>query len=241
MEDKALEKLKLEMKEVLEKQHGRELTSLELEQAFNFLILWAELAVNRITEEFEMQKKLKDSPKGYLTKGKGNCCICNKVIADTDSWYDEFGMKCLLCQEAINSKIIPSSIVLDEESWYSTFELGMYFNFDKKMIQTLINDSEIKCRTIKNEKGKVHFRVFLMKENKEVLPPKKLLKSRYVKTLWKGEDYFTDELWYQFLDEKLAKKLRKYSIMPFLKDSLEKPCVCGQMYFKGVNPLFTLD
>ncbi len=84
----------------------------------------------------------------------------------------------------------------------------------------------------------MHFQVFLIKDNKDVLPPKKLLKSRTVKTLWKGEEYFTQEYWYEFIEPKLAKQLQKYKIVECLKETLAKPIKSGRFLTKGIKPIF---
>ena len=92
---------------------------------------------------------------------------------------------------------------------------------------------------IPGKKKKVHLQLFLIKDNKDVLPPKKLIKSRITKIIKDGEEYFTQEYWYEFVDQKLFERLKKYKILYYLEESFAKPIQSGRILFKQINPLFT--
>lgn len=231
------EKHILELKTLLEKVHGKEFSLKEAESAYHKIVALCEAAKSLAAVKIRRQKLLVESPNGLIIKGMGNCPICKNSISNKDSWYDKFGSTCLIYHEAILKKIIPNSLVSDNENWYSTHELSEYFNFDSKFVRILVKDSVLKCRTILNLKGKVHMQLFLLKDNKAFLPPKKLLKSRTVKVLRNNEEYFSTEMWFEFLEEKTAKKLVKYSITAYLLESLSNPFKGSKGYFK-LNPLF---
>ena len=53
------------------------------------------------------------------------------------------------------------------------------------------------------ENKKVHLQLFLIKDIKDVLPTKKLLKSRIAKISRDEEEYLTREYWYEYTGQKL--------------------------------------
>ena len=147
----------------------------------------------------------------------------------------------MTCQEAVNAKIIPGSVAKNKESWYSKTELGTYFNIRGADLSRYIKQSILKDRIVYGKEKKIHRQLFLIKDNKDVLPPKKILKSRMVKVMHKGEEYSTHENWYEYMDEKLLKKLAKYKIIECLKETFAKPIETGGRFLvKKVNPLFSL-
>lgn len=227
-----------EMKSILEKEHGREFTSDEVNSALTTLKFFAKITVDNFQEELRREHLLKESPKGFHLDIKGTCSICDNVTSKESSWYDKFGLKCMTCQDAINKKVIPASIGNNKESWYSKYELQSYFNINSKELRRYMKESFLKERVILDATKKVHLQLFLMKDNKDVLPPKKLLKSRIGKAVHKGEEYFAQEQWYEFVDEKLFKQLRKYKIVNCFKDTFAKPITGGGFLFKEINPLF---
>jgi hypothetical protein len=65
-----------------------------------------------------------------------------------------------------------------------------------------------------NASGKPHVSIFLIKDNKDTLPPKKLTESQMVKETKDGKDWFHSEPWYRFVDP--VKHLEGYRIMEYL-------------------------
>jgi len=62
----------------------------------------------------------------------------------------------------------------------------------------------------------VHTYVFLIKDNKDTLPPKKLTESKLVKEVRDGKEWFHSEPWYKFVKDP-HKALMGYKIMDYLK------------------------
>lgn len=230
-----------QLKAILEKDHGREFTWDEAHQAMRDIMTIVELSLKTAQKEFDLQKKLKKSPKGFHLDERVTCLICGSICEGGNTWFDKYGLKCAICQQAINSKIIPGSIALKKDSWYSKFELEMYFNIGKADLNRFIKTRVLQPRIILGKSKKPHFYLFLLKDNKEVLPPKSLLRSRTVKTLHNGEEYYTQECWYEFADERLIRRLSKYEIIHYLKETLSKPIQTGRFLFKSVNPLFSFQ
>ena len=228
-----------ELKRIIEVQHGREFTWEEATKAAWDMRMFAQIALKVGKEEWERQEKLKEFPKGYELDAPGNCHLCGKSVSEEKAWYDKYGIKCMTCQVAINKKIIPGSLTKNRESWYSKYELESYFNIRGALLNKYLKQGILKDRIIPGKEKKVHLQLFLIKDNKGILPPKKILRSRTVKVLRNGDEYYTSEHWYEFIDEKLAKKLSKYKVIECLKETFAQPMNVGRLYHKGLNPLFT--
>lgn len=180
-----------------------------LQQMAKFVDEWKEK--DKVREE-----KLKTNPKGFHLDGVGyTCAICHDSTKEGDNWYDEFGIKCLVCQKAIDEGEIPASLAKDEDVWYSKFDLDHYFNLKGPSLRKWIKEGIIKPRTVSHYGKGVHFELFLLEDNKEFLPPKKLVELRSVKTRKDGKDRFTTEKWYRFVDP--YEHLKGYKILDHLK------------------------
>lgn len=227
------------IKNILEKDHGREFTWEEATQGLRDLRTFAKITYELFAKEIKNKELLEENPQGFHLQGSGSCLICRSSASEKNSWYDKHGLKCMCCQNAINSKVIPASIAKNRESWYSKTDLGSYFNIKGADLNRYVKQSLLKDRIIPGEGKKVHFQIFLIKDNWDVLPPKKLLKSRTVKVMHKGEEYFTEEPWFEFADEKLINRLKKYKILYCLPETLSKPIDSDRLLHKTVNPLFS--
>ena len=180
-----------------------------LQQMAKFVDEWKE-------KDKAREEKLKANPKGFHLDGVGyRCAICHDNTKEGDNWYDEFGIKCLVCQKAIDEGEIPASLAKDEDVWYSKFDLDHYFNLKGPTLRKWIKEGIIKPRTVSHYGKGVHFELFLLEDNKEFLPPKKLVESRSVKTRKDGKDWFTTEKWYRFVDP--YEHLKGYKILDHLK------------------------
>jgi hypothetical protein len=229
------------IKKILEKEHNREFTWEEATKAMDDIKGLARIMYECASKEIRMQERLKENPKGFHLDDSGQCSICGDFVSKENSWFDEYGIKCMSCQKAINSKIIPASVAKDKESWYSKHELDSYFNIKGPDLKKYIKESFLKERIIPYEGKKAYFQLFLLKDNKDVLPPKKLLKSRIIKVMNKGEEFYTQAPWYEFADEKLIKRLAKYKILYCLPDLFSNPVDSGRLLFKQINPLFKVN
>jgi hypothetical protein len=67
----------------------------------------AKLADEWKKEDDARAEKLKQNPKGFHLTGAGyTCFICGDHTPEGDNWYDEYGIKCLVCQKAIDLSLI---------------------------------------------------------------------------------------------------------------------------------------
>lgn len=213
LSDKAIK----EFQEIYKKEYGKELSWEEASDSAYGLLRFAEIIYDQAVVEKKRENKLKENPKGFHLEGIGyTCFICRDSISNEETWYDKWGIKCLTCQKAIDKKIIPASIAKNEESWYSKYDLEDRFNIDRHAMKRFTKQGILKPRIIPNELGKPHVYLFLIKDNKDTLPPKELTKSQMVKEVKEdGKEWFHSEPWYKFVDP--HKTLKSYKIMDYLK------------------------
>jgi hypothetical protein len=227
------------LKNALEEAHGREFSWQEAAKAAHDLSRLAMSSFEMASEEVRRKQKLKEMPKGFhLDKAGYTCHLCDRSASSENSWYDKYGLKCITCQNALDKRIIPGSIVKNKEAWYSKYELEMYFNLKCALLNRCIKANFLKDRKIPGKGESVHLQLFLIKDNKDILPPKTLLNSRTIKIIKDGEEYFTSEYWYEFADEKRLKQICKYRIAEVFKETFAEPIKSGRFYYKQLNPLF---
>lgn len=181
----------------------------QMERAGKFMEEWKE-------KEKAREEKLKANPKGFHLEGAGyTCFICGDSTPEGDNWYDEYGIKCLVCQKAIDDGEIPASLAKDKDSWYSKYDLEHRFNIKSPTLRKWVKDGIIKSRTISYYGKGVHYELFLIEDNKDFLPPKKLTESRGVEEVRDGKKWFTTAEWYKFVDP--FQHLKGYKIMEHLR------------------------
>jgi len=205
-----------EMKDLLGKEKGREFTWEEASEAAYGLAGYAQIVYGFVMEDGRRKKKLEEFPDGYKLDGIGyTCSICKNGTHQNENWYDKWGIKCTLCQKAIDRKEIPASLAKNEDDWYSDYDIKSSFNVDRHVLKRWVKEGVLKARTVSNDGKGIHVQLFLIKDNKDTLPPKKMLKSQMVKETKDGKDSYHLEPWYKFVDP--VKHLKGYKIMNHLK------------------------
>jgi hypothetical protein len=183
---------------------------------------WNMQQVGKFMEEWKekekiKEEKLKQNPKGFHLEGVGyTCFICGEHTSEGDNWYDQWGIKCLVCQKAIDEGEIPTALAKYKDTWYTKHDLEYYFNVDRFGLKKWIKNGIVRPRIISHYGKGEHTQIFLMRDNKNFFPPKKLLEGHSVKTKEKDDKEYTYiEKWYKFVDP--YKYLRKYRIMRYLR------------------------
>lgn len=195
----------------LSEEEGRKFQEMKwsMEQAGRFMDEWKE-------KEEARAKKLEENPKGFHREGAGyTCSICRDTTPAGDNWYDKWGMKCLVCQWAIDHKEIPASLAKNKESWYTRYDFDRYFNVKGATLNKWVRNGVVKDRTVSNYGKGVHAQVFLIKDNKDFLPPKKLLESKRGKLAGQNESESRMYPWHCFGDP--HEILKGYKIMDLLR------------------------
>jgi len=169
-----------EYKKIYKDKFGKEISDQEaLEQGTNLLNFF-KLLYDCDRREQGWKKKLEENPKGFhLTDGTYSCCICGQNVTGDNSWYDQNGIKCLLCQKAVENNIIPPEVCHDKDDWYGVWEFDYYFKIKSATVRKFIRHGQLKARIVPNENGHTHYEILMIKDNPDVLPPKP--KSHMVK------------------------------------------------------------
>ncbi len=200
---------------MVKEEYGKEYTWTEASEAAHNILRYAEVLLEIATKEQRRQKRLEEEPKGFHLNGEGyTCSICGQSASNEQSWYDKYGIKCMICQRAIDRNEIPASLAKNRESWYSKYEIESAFNVKGPTLRYWVKAGILKARTVTCDGKGVHMQLFLIKDNKGTLPPKKMVESQMVKDTSKGEGWFRVEPWYRYVD--LREHLKGYKIMDYL-------------------------
>lgn len=219
-EEKFIKKFFKQAKKIIDEANGIDASEKEVREVLQLMKTLATISLDQVKKDFELEQRLIKEPKGFLMDkdyGEG-CCICGSWRGDYDRWYDSNGIKCMICQKALESNLIPVSVATDKESYYSDTELKDYFNLEGKVLTEWIRAKLLKCRIIRNENGGRYFRLYLMQDNEGFLPPKRLLVEA---------SQGSGEPWYCCVDP--FEYLKDYGIIGFLRPvpsdpgELEKP------------------
>ncbi len=216
-----------EFKEIYRKEYGKELSQAEAFEMANGLVNFFKLLVDQDNIDRRRKMRLKDEPKGFHIEGVGyTCFVCSDSISNEETWYDKYGIKCMTCQKAIDKHQIPATAASNKESWYSKYDLQSRFNIDHHGVKRLIKAGVLKPRIVPSATGTPHAYLFLVKDNKDTLPPKQLTESESVKESKDGKDWYHSEPWYKFVNPTEA--LKGYKIMDHLRvvtapEDLKKP------------------
>lgn len=180
-----------------------------MESAGRFMDEWKE-------KEKVLEERLKENPKGFRREGTGyTCAICGDSTPEGDNWYDKWGVKCLVCQRAIDKGEIPASLAKNKDNWYRKYEFDHYFNVKGQTVNKWVKEGFLIARTVSHYGEGIHTQVFLIKDNKDFLPPKKLLESKRGKLKEQGEAESRMYPWYCFGDP--HEILKGYKIMDYLR------------------------
>lgn len=197
-----------EFKKIFEKKYGKKLTDDEAYDSISGLVRLVELAFDHCQEEERRKQRLKKEPKGFSLEGSSYTCpICSRTVPANEMWYDKHGQKCLICQKAINKRIIPGMICEKSDLWYSMWELESNFKLKSPTVRKLVRQNILKARIIPD----INVYIFLIKDNADTLPPKDLVKSRVIRV---GENTIKSQDWYEFKDPK--ETLKNYKIWSHL-------------------------
>lgn len=140
-------------------------TESEYNDAFRNLVDYVRLSYDIAQERYGWEQRLKAEPKGFAIESKGrSCCLCHTSVMG-EVWYDKWGMKCMVCQDALNKKLIPGYVFKDTENskHVTASQLNWKFGLHQQTIKMLINKGKLKPRII--PKG---ITLFLRSENPEL-------------------------------------------------------------------------
>ncbi len=205
-----------EFKDLLEKEKGEEVSWDEAAEAGRNLVGLYDVLLKCHWEEEGWKKRLETEPEGFSLTGNGrNCAVCGQSTREDTNWYDKWGIKCLTCQKAIDKRKIPGSIARNRDNRYSPYELEDRFGIKTATQRKWVKEGILKARVVPTENGGVHYYIFLIKDNKDFLPPKKLTNSQSVREEREDGTWHRSEPWYRFVNP--YEHLAGYGILDYLK------------------------
>lgn len=160
-----------EFQKIYEEEKGKKISKKEVAEAAYNLIGFFKVLYDCEMRDRRLKAKLKDNPKGFhIEEGEiYSCLICGRNITGKEGWYDKYGNKCLICQNALNKKVIPDYICYNRDSWYGTWELKDKFGIHSATARKLIREGKLKAKIIKDENNNPYEYVFIAKDNEEFL------------------------------------------------------------------------
>lgn len=162
-----------EFKRIYKKKYGKDISDADARDAAQRLLNFFKILIDVDKKERARQFKLKEHPKGYhLTDGTYSCCICKKYVSGETSWYDKHGIKCMVCQRAVEKRQVPISVCKNKGGWYATWELEYYYKLKPPTTRKFIRNGTLKARVVPHEDGSPYFYLFLVKDNPGVLQSK---------------------------------------------------------------------
>lgn len=181
--------------------------------------LFSRIIVDITLEEMEDKCMLASTPEGYHPEKKKACQICKYFGSGKAMWYDAFGYKCMVCQNAINKGIIPAEVADNTDLYYTDSTLDLYFNLNGRTLKAWIKAGLLRPREIMDDdsKSNVHYRLFLLSDHQGFLPPLDLLRIGHPvrETDENGRtEYVLGYPWYYFVDP--AEHLKDYGIMKYM-------------------------
>lgn len=153
-----------EFKEIYKKEHGKDLSDAEAQEAADNLVGLFDILWKSSMEDSRKKARLKKEPDGFPVEGSYSCLICKCSINETNGWYDWYGQTCLLCRKAIKDGIIPTFVCTEYDSYFKTWQFEK-FGLKSPTVRKMVRTGELKARIVLDEAGKPHEYIFLKKEN----------------------------------------------------------------------------
>lgn len=210
------EELIEDLKRIYKEDRGVELTDQEAREAYNSLMGLTKIIYDQWVRDNQRKQKLEENPGGFhLTdSGQYNCILCKHGMQNETTWFDKWGLKCIDCQKAIDKKIIPGSLLKKDgdQKYYTRFDLEYYLLLKTVKVNKLIKEGVLKSRVIESTNNYGDTYLFLIKDNKDFLPPKEMIKSQGA---YRDEEGFTRTLkWCEYQDGNDL--LKKYNITKYI-------------------------
>lgn len=159
-----------EFQVLFKKEYGKDLTMQEASDAAYNLVGFFDTLIKIEAREMERKHRLITEPEGFhIYDGTYNCRICHVGVTGDNSWYDQYGVKCLTCQKATKKGIIPPIVFENRKSWYALWELKDKFGIHSATARKMVRNGDLKAIIIETAERNPYYYIFLAKENKSVL------------------------------------------------------------------------
>ncbi len=168
LSDKSLKRFK----KIFEEKFGREWANDEVRDAAKRLVEFYSSLLDIYKEEKLKEKKIEKFPNGYHLDdrdGQYHCRICYRYIEGKDTWYGKYGLKCIDRQKNIDNGTILGEICKDDSLLFKDWQLNSDLSTHPQTAKKLVREGKLKVRELKDEEGKMYFKVYLVSENKKFL------------------------------------------------------------------------
>jgi len=160
-----------EFKVIYKDKYKKELSDAEASEAANNLVGLFKVLYDIAKRELQWKHRLKKEPEGFHLDGEYTCSVCHRQVGKDENWYDQWGIKCLLCQKAVKDELVPGFACRDSDSRYTMWQLEDKFGIKHPTARKLVRQGKLKARIVPYADGKPYEYVFLKKENPDLIDP----------------------------------------------------------------------
>ena len=161
-----------EFKGLMKKKYHQDLNDDEAREQGERLYSFIELLLEGAKKDFLRKKRLRKEPKGFhLDESEGvyNCIVCHESISGLETWWDEWGTKCMNCQINLDKGVVPKEICKNDDIWFKDWQLQSDFGIHPMTAKKMRREGKLIGRELKDKNGRTYFTVYLVEENKEFL------------------------------------------------------------------------
>lgn len=154
-----------ELKDIYKKEHGKELSDGEAQEAADGLVGLVEIFWKMAEHKVQLKARLKKEPKGFPVESQHTCIVCYRSIDPQTGWYDHNNQKCLSCQKAVDTGLLPAFVCHHRASFFLSWELKEKFKIHPATARKLVRQGKLVARVVHIEQWNSDEYVFLKKEN----------------------------------------------------------------------------
>ena len=144
---------------------GRSCLDGEAQEAADNLVGLVELLWEMAEKDAARKHRLKKEPKGFAVEAHHTCVVCYRSIGPENGWYDHNNQKCMSCQKAVDSGLLPSFVCHNRKSFFLSWELKDKFNIHPATARKLVRQGKLIARIVRIEEYNSDEYVFLKKDN----------------------------------------------------------------------------
>ncbi len=122
------------------------------------------------------KRRLEKEPEGFFLEvsdgGNYTCGICGRSFAGDKIWWNLDGLRCADCWKNIKEGVIPHDLKHEydgDNQWVPEWQFQSDYGIHPATRDKYVRQGILKARQLKDAKGYVYYKVFLVDENKEFL------------------------------------------------------------------------
>ncbi len=152
----------------LSRLQGKEYTNRqEAYEDGNNLVNFFKLLIKIDQEDKNRKKRLLTEPQGFEVEVNGvDCRMCGHLIMRSIMWYDQYGMKCLGCQKAIDGGNVPGYILNEPDSFLNSDDMWIHHNIRFTSLKKMLREKKLNGYTIECGHGTA---IILIKKENEYI------------------------------------------------------------------------